>query len=61
MQGGFAVIGCDHSRDGLIASMRECGVEESGESACRMGHTLVIVNYNGSGPLFIEARPGGDQ
>lgn len=61
MQGGFALLGCDHDREELIASMREHGVEESGRQASAMGHTLVIVNYpveyGRTTPLFIEAKP----
>jgi hypothetical protein len=54
---GFALLGADHERDGLIAKMRERGVEESGAQASAMGHTLVIVNYIDGAPLFIEAKP----
>src|SRR5688572_985485 len=57
MSGGFALLGCDHDRDDLIATMREKGVEEAGAQACAMGYTLVIVNYVDRAPLFIEARP----
>ncbi len=61
MSGGPALIGADHDRADLIASMRVHGVEESGPQASAMGHTLVIVNYpvgaNRTTPLFIEAAP----
>jgi hypothetical protein len=61
MQGGFALLGADHDRAGLIDAMRLHGVEEAGEVACAMGHTLVIVKYPTLGddvtPLFIEAKP----
>lgn len=60
MQGGPAIIGADHDRESLIADMRKHGVEESGDSASAMGHTLVIVDYPcgnlGTTPLFIEAK-----
>lgn len=59
MQGGPCLIGADHDRDELIAAMTHHGVEESGDAASAMGHTLVIVAYPVSGgrttPLFIEA------
>lgn len=55
MQGGGALIGADHSRSDLIAAMKKYGVEEAGDQARAMKHTLVIREYGGHGPLFIEA------
>lgn len=59
MNSAFAIIGADHDRTDLIAMMRKHGVEDAGEGASGMGHTLVIVNYPLDGtrvtPLFIEA------
>jgi hypothetical protein len=57
LNSSFMLVGADHDRESLIAKMRELGVEEAGEAASAMGHTLVIVNYVPS-PLFIEARRG---
>lgn len=54
--GGFAIIGADWDRADILRTMKECGVEEAGGMASAMGHTLVIVNCDGS-PLFIEAKP----
>lgn len=63
MQTGPMVIGADHDREELIAKMRRYGVEESGDGASQMGHTLVIVAYPVDGqrttPLFIEAKAEG--
>lgn len=59
MNAPFGLIGADHERKQLIAAMRKHGVEESGDGASAMGHTLVIVEYPVAGsrttPLFIEA------
>jgi hypothetical protein len=64
MQGVFALLGADHERDGLIEAMRTHGVEDSGDQASSMGHTLVIVKYptwdGRTTPLFIEAKPADD-
>lgn len=55
---GGMLFGADHSRAHLIEAMRRDGVEEAGEAACAMRHTLVIVRYQPTGaPLFIEAAP----
>lgn len=59
MQASNALIGADHGRCDVIAAMTKFGVEESGEQASAMGHTLVIVKYPLGGgrftPLFIQA------
>lgn len=61
MNAGNMLIGADHDREGLIAAMTKHGVEEAGEMAAGMGHTLVIVNYptmnRRTTSLFIEAAP----
>lgn len=52
----FGLVGADHDRDTLIAKLRKGRIENSGEMATSMGHTLVIVDYVPS-PMFIEAAP----
>jgi hypothetical protein len=55
VQAGFALVGADWHREEVIDIMRKHGVENSGEAATAMGHTLVVRRP--SGPLFIEAGP----
>lgn len=59
--GGGMLVGADRSRHSLIDDMAAYGVENAGEAACAMGHTLVIRDYplggGGTTPLFIEAAP----
>lgn len=53
---GMGLIGADWSRSELITAMIQFGVEEAGDGASAMGHTLVLIDDHG--PLFIEAtRP----
>lgn len=63
MDAPFGLIGADHERERLIEQMRKYGVENAGEAASAMGHTLVIVRYPLDGsrttPLFIEAKAEG--
>lgn len=54
-QGGPALLGAHWYLDDLRAAMERYGVEDSGEAAASMGHSLVIVDDTGL-PLFIEAR-----
>jgi hypothetical protein len=56
VRGANTLVGSDHGRKNLIALMRTHRIENSGEAASRMGHTLVLVDYDPS-PLFIEAAP----
>ena len=53
--GPFMTIGFYWSRENLIDAMTKHGVEEAGDGASAMGHTLVITDCDGS-PLFIEAK-----
>ena len=55
IQAGPVLVGADWSGEDVIAAMRQYGVQNAGEQACRMGHTLVIIR--GSEPVFIEAMP----
>lgn len=62
-RGAPILVGASHPRDGLIERMRVYGVEESGEVASAMGHTLAIVELpqedGRTVPLFIEAAGPG--
>ncbi len=56
---GELLIGACHSRESLITLMRKYTIEEAGDTATTMGHSLVLINYKPS-PLFIKAKSHGD-
>lgn len=51
---GMALLGADWSRSKLVEAIEKYGVEEAGDGASAMGHTLVLIDD--VGPLFIEAH-----
>lgn len=53
--GGPILVGAHWYLDGVRAAMERYGVEEAGEQAAGMGHTLVVIDD--VGPAFLEARP----
>lgn len=61
--GATLLVGADHAVELLIEVMRQFEVEEAGEAASALGHTLVVARYRPASdgqpnPLFIEAwRP----
>lgn len=52
MQGGFALIGADWSKDEVLKEAAEFSAELSGETATAMGHGAVIMS--GRGAVFVE-------
>jgi hypothetical protein len=56
VRGANMLVGCDHHRNKLIALMRKHRIENSGDAAAAVGHTLVLADYRPV-PLFIEAAP----
>lgn len=62
MQGGLALIGCDHSRESLIETLKNAKeIHVSGPSAQAMKHGLAVFETDESEPLFVETSKRTDE